>query len=146
MTEDGTCFKQIESDEIKKLVEMIFGIKLETTIGIGAVFYYHEEYEKVYAERFEQEYGYLRKRVIEVIHKFLDCGILEHGMARIYCKECGFDFFMAFSCKTRFMCPSCTQKRKQIWTDWINHQVLKNISHRHWVFTITEVLRRLFYR
>jgi hypothetical protein len=40
------------------------------------VYNYHEEYEKVYPERFEQEYGYLRKRVVEVIYKFLDCGLL----------------------------------------------------------------------
>jgi Zn finger protein HypA/HybF involved in hydrogenase expression len=110
------------------------------------VFHCHEEYEKVYPERFEKEYGYLRKRVIEVINKFLDCGILEHGMARVYCKECGHDYFVAFSCKTRFMCPSCTQKRKLIWTDWIKNQVFRNIPHRHWVFTLPRVLRRLFYK
>jgi len=110
------------------------------------VFHYHEEYEKVYAERFEKEYGYLRKRVMEVIYKFLDCGILEHGMARVYCKGCGHDYFVAFSCKTRFLCPSCTQKRKLIWTDWVNSNVLKNISHRHWVFTVPRVLRKLFYK
>lgn len=110
------------------------------------VFHYHGEYEKVYPERFEKEYGYLRKRVVEVIYKFLDCGILEHGMARVYCKECGHDFFIAFSCKTRFMCPSCTQKRKLIWTDWVSNQVLKNIAHRHWVFTVPRVLRKLFYK
>ena len=100
----------------------------------------------MYTERFEPEYDYLRKRVMEVIYKFLDCGILEHGMARVYCRECEHDYFVAFSCKTRFMCPSCTQKRKLIWTDWVNNQVLRNIAHRHWIFTIPKVLRRLFYK
>ena len=110
------------------------------------VFHYYEEYEKVYPERFEKEYGYLRKRVIEVIYKFLDCGILEHGMARVYCKKCGHDYFIAFSCKTRFLCPSCTQKRKLVWTDWVNNKVLRNTDHRHWIFTIPRVLRKLFYK
>ena len=110
------------------------------------VYHYHQEYEKIYPDRYEPEYGYLRKRVMEVIYKFLDCGILEHGMARVYCKECGHDFFVTFSCKTRVLCPSCTQKRKLIWTDWVNNQVLKNIAHRHWIFTIPRVLRRLFYK
>lgn len=96
--------------------------------GIKIFIHYHGEYEKVYPERFEKEYGYLSKRVIQVIYKFLDCGILEHGMARVYCKECGHDYFVAFSCKTRFMCPSCTQKSKLIWTDWVNNQVDKNIT------------------
>ncbi len=118
----------------------------EKTDFYKIVFNYHEEYEKVYPERLEKEYGYLRKRVIEVVHKFLDCGILEHGMARVYCRECGSDFFLAFSCKTRFLCPSCTQKRKRVWTEYVKNHVLENIPHRHWIFTIPRVLRKLFYK
>jgi len=101
---------------------------------------------KVKAPDYSFRIGGFRKRVMEVIYKFLDCGILEHGMARVYCKKCGKDFFVAFSCKTRFMCPSCTQKRKLVWTDWVKNNVLKNIPHRHWIFTIPKVLRKLFYR
>ena len=82
----------------------------------------------------------------DIVHKFLDCGILEHGMARIHCRDCGKDLWVAYSCKTRFLCPSCTQKRKLIWTDWVKNHVLKNIPHRHWIFTIPKVLRKLFYR
>lgn len=43
------------------------------------VFNYYEEYEQVYTDRYESEFGYIRKRVIEVVHKFLDCGILEQN-------------------------------------------------------------------
>ena len=65
----------------------------EKTDFYRIVFHYHEEYAKVYPDRYEPEFGYLRKRVIEVVHKFSDCGILEHGMARVSCRNCGHDFF-----------------------------------------------------
>jgi len=41
------------------------------------------EYEKVYPEKYENEYGFFRTIVKEIIQKYLNCGILEHGMARI---------------------------------------------------------------
>jgi len=44
VSEDGTCLEQIESDEIKKLVELIYGSKPETVIeeGIGI-----DDHEKI---------------------------------------------------------------------------------------------------
>ncbi len=51
-----------------------------------------------------------------------------------------------FSCKTRFFCPSCAEKRTLIWGAWVKENVLKNVAHRQWVFTIPKVLRKLFYK
>jgi len=45
------------------------------------------------------------------IERFLQCGDPHHGFARIYCDACGHDYLLAFSCKTRYFCPSCHQKR-----------------------------------
>lgn len=42
------------------------------------------EYEECYSKR----YGYLRPIITEVVNKFLDCGDLEHGFARIRCDHC----------------------------------------------------------
>jgi hypothetical protein len=39
------------------------------------------QYEKCYRKR----YGFLRPIIPEVVNKFLDCGDLEHGFARIRC-------------------------------------------------------------
>lgn len=36
MSEGGSCLEQIESDEIKKLVELIYGSKPEDTIEVAA--------------------------------------------------------------------------------------------------------------
>jgi len=76
---------------------------------------FHCPYEK----RYEPEYGYLRPIIRSTVWKYRGCGIMEHGFARARCHSCGDDFFVAFSCKTRFFCPSCTQKRTLIWGDWV---------------------------
>jgi hypothetical protein len=43
--------------------------------------------------------------------KYLECGIFAHGFARARCGDCGHDYFVAFSCKGRGVCPSCTTRR-----------------------------------
>ena len=43
--------------------------------------------------------------------RYLECGILAHGFARARCDDCGHDFLVAFSCKGRGVCPSCTTRR-----------------------------------
>ena len=44
-------------------------------------------------------------------HRYLECGILAHGFARARCADCGHDFLIAYSCKGRGVCPSCTTRR-----------------------------------
>ena len=39
--------------------------------------------------------------------RFMDCGILAKGFARVRCDYCGDDFLVAFSCKDRGICRSC---------------------------------------
>jgi len=61
-----------------------------------------EEYEKVYPERYEEEYGYFRKIITATICKYLDCGIMEKhpalwpiaypGPAAIEARASPFDF------------------------------------------------------
>jgi hypothetical protein len=36
--------------------------------------------------------------------RYLDCGVLAHGFARLRCPDCGFERLVAFSCKGR-LCP-----------------------------------------
>ena len=42
---------------------------------------------------------------MRAIYAFLDCGIPESGVARVYCDGCGHDYFVAFSCRMRVACP-----------------------------------------
>ncbi|MBN1760640.1 MAG: transposase zinc-binding domain-containing protein [Chitinispirillaceae bacterium] len=45
------------------------------------------------------------------IDKFLKCGDVKQGFARVRCPDCGEEFFVAFSCRQRGCCPSCDQSR-----------------------------------
>jgi hypothetical protein len=52
----------------------------------------------VYDERFSRRWGYWRPVVAEVVEKFLACGILTRGFARVRCGSCKHEFLLAFSC------------------------------------------------
>lgn len=42
--------------------------------------------------------------------KYLKWGIFAHSFARARCDDCAHDLFVAFSCKGRGVCPSCTTR------------------------------------
>lgn len=95
-------------------------------------------------DRFPKKYGFLRPYVKQVIYRYLDCGILHNGFARVKCGECGHEYLLAFSCKRRHFCPSCHQKRVVEFGEWLCQEVLKAVPHRHFVFSIPKILRRYF--
>ena len=45
--------------------------------------------------------------------KYLECGVLARGFARVRCESCKDELLVAFSCKGRGVCPSCNSKRAQ---------------------------------
>ena len=49
--------------------------------------------------------------VEEEFHKFLTCGALAGGFARLKCEGCGHEKLVPFSCKGRCLCPSCAGRR-----------------------------------
>jgi hypothetical protein len=82
----------------------------------------------------------------QVIERFIECGDPHHGLARIRCDACGHDYLLAFSCKTRYFCPSCHQKRVLLYGEWVEENVLERVPHRQYVFTLPRLLRPLFGR
>ncbi len=52
-----------------------------------------------------------RPRVRQTFRKHLECGIFAHGFARAWCDDCGHDYFVAYFCKGRGVCPSCNTRR-----------------------------------
>ena len=104
-----------------------------------------EELEGIWPECFEHKYGYLRKEVTRAIYAFLDCGIPENGVARVFCDGCGRDYFLPFSCRIRVACPSCSTKRSILFGEKIR-ELVKPISHLHVTFTIPKILRAWFRR
>jgi hypothetical protein len=60
-----------------------------------------EVFLQVYEERYEQQYGFFLPCIQKVICRYLDCGDLHIGFARMKCKDCGHEYLRAFSCKRR---------------------------------------------
>ena len=77
----------------------------------------------------------------KVADKFLACGVLEHGFARVRCDACAHEYLLAFSCKARYFCPSCHAKRLALWTLWLEETLLAAVPHRQVVLTIPKRLR-----
>jgi hypothetical protein len=94
-----------------------------------------ETFEQVYDERFERQYGFFRPYVKQVIYRYLDCGVLKNGFARVRCEDCGHEYLLAFSCKRRHFYPSCHQKRVVEFGDWVCREVVKAVPHRHVVLS-----------
>ncbi len=74
----------------------------------------------------------------------MDCGILHNGFARVKCKDCNYEYLLAFSCKRRHFCPSCHAKRVVEFGEWLCGNVLKKVPHRHFLFSIPKILRKYF--
>jgi hypothetical protein len=73
--------------------------------------HHFEEVRGQWEERFERRFGFWRGFVDEQVLRYLDCGLYENGFARIRCPECAEEYLLAFSCKTRELCPSCAARR-----------------------------------
>jgi len=107
---------------------------------------HYDEFEAAYPEAYQPRYGMLRPIIPEVVHKFLECGNLERGFARIRCDHCEHEYLLAFSCKSRWFCPSCHQKNVQTTARFILDQVVAAVPHRHYVLAIPRMLRPYFQR
>jgi len=105
---------------------------------------YYEEFERVYDDRYQQQYGRWRPVVGEVMRKYLQCGDLHRGFARLGCNACRYQAILAYSCKCRLFCPSCQQKRILLFAEWLDTRILEPVSHAQYVFTIPKLLRPIF--
>jgi hypothetical protein len=78
----------------------------------------------------EASKGPVPNYIDNVFQKYLECGILAKGFACAHCRDCNKDFFIAFSCKARGICPSCN-----------THAMVQTAAH-----LVDEVLPRLPFR
>jgi len=105
---------------------------------------HYEEFERVYPERYADTYGYFRPVIADVVRKYLVCGDLKEGFARVRCDECGHEYLLSFSCKGRYFCTSCHTKRAVAFSEWLNDTVLWAVPHRQIVLTVPKMLRPYF--
>jgi hypothetical protein len=104
-------------------------------------------YERVkgsWEERFERQYGFWRGLADEAVARYLDCGVWDNGFARVRCRECPQEFLVAFSCKGRGLCPSCGAKRAAELAAFLMDEVVEDVGHAQWVFTVPKMLRVYF--
>jgi hypothetical protein len=107
---------------------------------------HYETLEMLWPERFEKRYGFWRPYLKEVMVRYLACGDFHEGFARIRCDKCGTERILAYSCKRRYLCPSCHQKRSVAFGEWVLTHVLPPVPYRHFVLSIPKILRRFFLR
>lgn len=108
------------------------------------VYHGRDELSRVWEDRFQPTYGVLRDEVLETFDEYLNCGLLQHGAARVYCDTCKRSLLVAFSCKKRGVCPSCGAKRAVKFGEHLYDAVLERVPHRHCGFTLPKRLRVYF--
>ena len=73
--------------------------------------------------------------------RYLECGVLAHGFARVRCESCKDELLVAFSCKGRGVCPSCNAKRAQVTAVHLVEQMLPHVPYRQWTLSFPHRVR-----
>ena len=91
-----------------------------------------------------QAYANPPQVTIDRLEQFAGCADWSKGVARIRCEDCGHSYFRPFSCKVFHLCPSCDQKRTLLYAEYLADDLLLDLPHRQFVFTIPKILRPYF--
>jgi transposase-like protein len=75
------------------------------------------------------------------LRDLLTCGRIARGFARFRCHACKSDLLVAFSCKGRGLCPSCTGRRMATIAAHLTDTVLGGLPVRQWVLSLPHRLR-----
>jgi len=78
--------------------------------------------------------------------RFLACGQLARGFARIKCSDCGFERLLPLSCKGRSLCPSCQARRMADIAAHLVDHVLPVAPYRQWTLSLPHDIRLLVIR
>jgi len=99
-------------------------------------------FESAYAELYATSCGKFRLPLIQrAAEAFCVCEDWREGIARIHCHDSGHDLFVPFSCKSFFLCPSCSQKRTLLLGEYLSKDLLLSLPNRQFVWTIPRCLR-----
>ena len=113
----------------------------ESYTGIFRRFF--DEFCSVWNDRFGKQYCFHNEWTEHTVREFMKCGDARHGFAHLQCPDCLASHLVPFTCK-RKICLPCGEKRKHAWVEWLFKEVLFNVRHRHWVFTVPQCLRWVF--
>ena len=79
-------------------------------------------------------------RVKLQVQRYLECGDVRQGFVEVGCERCGEARRVAFSCKGRGWCPSCTTRRA-VETGAHLEAVLPRVAHRQWTLSLPFAVR-----
>lgn len=68
--------------------------------------------------------------------RYLSCGVFAHGFVRLKCTFCKNEKLLAFSCKGRTLCPSCTGRNMADSAKRLVEEVIPPIAVRQWVLSL----------
>jgi len=91
-----------------------------------------------------QAYARPSQNILDRLKQFTSCAYWTKGVARIRCEDCGYSYFRPFSCKMFHLCPFCDQKRTLLYAEYLAKDLLLDLPHRQFVFTIPKILRHSF--
>jgi Transposase zinc-binding domain len=78
--------------------------------------------------------------------RFLSCGVISAGFCRVYCPSCRTSLLVAYSCKARAVCPSCSGRRMAEAAAHLVDHVLPEVPIRQWVLSLPHPVRFLVAR
>jgi len=96
-----------------------------------------EHIETLFAEAEQNGSGY-PEHVKHEFERFLSCGLLSAGFARIQCTApgCTFERLVAYSCKGRCICPACISRRMADCAAHLVDHVLPTAPYRQWTLSL----------
>ncbi len=97
-----------------------------------------------YPRDYRSRYGVLRRVIPKVVDKFMGCGDFAKAFARVRCDECSHEYLLAFTCKGCWFCPSCHQKKVQMFGALLAESIFAAVPHRQITFGIPKMLRPYF--
>ena len=91
-------------------------------------------------DRLAHEGKTLPRFVHETFQRFLSCGQLKGGFARLYCHQCKHSRLVPFSCKRRGVCSSCAARQMTQRAQRQREEVIPSCRTRQWVLTFPNPL------
>jgi len=102
-----------------------------------------ERYWPEFQSHLSEAGSFLPRHVTRELEECLECGRLEHGFLRVRCDDCHHEHLVAFSCKRRGFCPSCSARRMAETAALLVDDVLPHKPIRQWVLSFPYPLRFL---
>lgn len=99
------------------------------------------EHLETFLERTRSSDRQLPSYVEREFRVYLECGLLPFGFLRARCQDCGQSRVVAFSCKKRGFCPSCTGRRMADTAARLSDEVFPDVPVRQWVLSLPYEIR-----